>query len=278
MAIPAPSQADPGLILPPEEKFRNSETHLINSRAIWPSSTELCKSRIHLGVKRGKYPALLRRMLEAEMIEFCPPGPEVLEKPPVWCLEDLKYQSACDMGRKPFQSTLNESASFVELPSPEIISTLSLPQGEQIFVSGCEFSQFYNRLLAPSFLVPLIRLPRVRTVEVACDLPVPFVIPCLRVIPMGATFSVALAQAVSLAVLRRANICPQNTANEIANAVISHSRPLHIPYIDDINTVTSNPKFSNDATVRTARIAASVGLPVAEGKRSLLESLNFRKP
>lgn len=44
-----------------------------------------------------------------------------------------------------------------ELPTPDIVSTLFLDEGEELFLSGCDLLQYYNSLRARSDLVLLIR-------------------------------------------------------------------------------------------------------------------------
>lgn len=72
-AIPEPSKAataDPRDILFPEEHYLLTQEHLLLPVPDRPSTDERCRLIVNLGVKRGRYPAFLKRMHSSGMIFF----------------------------------------------------------------------------------------------------------------------------------------------------------------------------------------------------------------
>lgn len=200
-AIPGPSEAataDPSFILSGDDLHKISENFLLKREEERPSKRHLSRSRVHIGVKTGHYAQLLERMYRAGMVEFREPSSDVIENSifGVWKVNGVS-QLVIWAGNRSNQ-LFNVEASEVELPTPDLISSFRVPDGEELHIGGCDISQFYNRLRAPDFLVPYLGLPRIRSALVKSKHSSRYVVPCLRCIPMGATFAVALAQRVSI--------------------------------------------------------------------------------
>lgn len=117
----------------------------------------------------------------------------------VWKTPGVSQQLICAGNRSNF--LFNEELSAVELPSPDIVSLLFLNSKDQLNVSGCDISQYYNRLAAPVELIPFLGMPKIHAKQLGLPHLSGFITPCLTCIAMGATFSVALAQSVTVAVL-----------------------------------------------------------------------------
>ena len=81
---------------------------------------------------------------------------------------------------------LKPEKSSVQLPSHDVLCSLRLLSGQQLYISGCDISQYHNRLRAPSFLIYFLGLPCVRASDLGISSGVEFVVPCLTCIPMGA--------------------------------------------------------------------------------------------
>lgn len=161
---------------------------------------------------------------------------------------------------------LNPGASFVELPTPDMLSSLSLPKGKTLYLSSCDISQFYNRLKAPEFLIPFLGLPRVKSSLVAVQTESEYVVPCLLCVPMGATLAVGLAQTVSMAILSRAALArPPLTRNEI-DVKIRNGEGSQIVYIDDFTTIGTSCAQVNEATKKIIEVLKQCHLPVEAGK------------
>lgn len=126
--------------------------------------------------------------------------------------------------------------SGVELPTPYVLAELRLPVGENMFPASCDISQFYNQLATPAFLVPYLGPPKVRAVLVHTTFDCEFVIPCLRCVPMGATFAVSLAQSVSLAAVRSAGREDHNL-DQKHEVWLNGGPGEQVTYVDDVSSV-----------------------------------------
>lgn len=56
-----------------------------------------------------------------------------------------------------------DEAKFVELPTPDLTASLVIDPGGDLFLAGCDVSQFFNRLKAPTELIPFLGFPRIKT-------------------------------------------------------------------------------------------------------------------
>lgn len=269
VAVPGPRQAatvDPAGLLEPEDLHRLSEAFLIKKKEDWPGREELAKIRVHLGVQKGHYPALLEKMREANMLTYREAGEDVVENSVFGVWKVVGETQRLIWGGERANLFFRDEATHVDLPSPDLLSTLQTPAGSSLFLSGCDISQFYNRLSVPSFIVPFLGLPRIRSDLVTTNLSCAFVVPCLLCVPMGAKFSVALAQSISVSILRRANLSPPTPFSSTTDVTVPGGTGLQIPYIDDLNSVSTSADGANEATRRTCEALRNAGLPVEEKK------------
>ena len=145
-----------------------------------------------------------------------------------------------------------------------------LPSGKQLYLGGCDISQFYNRLEAPEFLIPFLGLPRVRSATVNNSLSSEFVVLCLTYIPKGATFAVSLAQTVSLSILRRARLQHPPLSRSTALPIpLREGQGTQLAYIDDLISIGTDKEGLNSAVSTIVRELQEAGLPV-EGKKTQL--------
>lgn len=182
------------------------------------------------------------------MIEFREPGSGVVENSLFGVWKVFGKSQRVIWGGNRSNLLFRPEASKVELPTPDIISTFRLPPGRGLFLSGCDVRQFYNKIRAPAFLIPYLGLPRVPSDLVETSLTSRFVVPCLRCIPMGATFAVAIAQAVSTAVVRASGYGVGSPFDSLRYGRVEHHKPLVLPYIDDLTSVGSAPRIVDAAT------------------------------
>lgn len=124
----------------------------------------------------------------------------------------------------------------MELPTQDLLSELQLHPGRELFLASCGISQYYNRLKAPPFLVPFLGLPRVSSSLVDTELRSDFVVPCLLCIPMGATFAVHVAQAASLALVRRSGVIGHALTLD-SDRTLREKSTIQVVYID-VSTVS----------------------------------------
>ena len=85
----------------------------------------------------------------------------------------------------------------VELPGPDLLSKLEVPEGETVFVCKSDLDNFYHRLRLPSWMWPYFALPPVRAEDVGRGDefgPNTLLYPCYTTMPMGWSHSAFLAQ------------------------------------------------------------------------------------
>lgn len=109
------------------------------------------------------------------------------------------------------------------LPTPDILASLRLSPSDSLCLAGCEFSQNYNQLRFLEFLIPLLELLGISASSICLSNEESDIVPCLRRVPMGATFVVTLVERVNCTVvsgtppIRLPPICQTNRP-------LSHSR------------------------------------------------------
>lgn len=81
---------------------------------------------------------------------------------------------------------LREEASFVELPTLDLVSFILLEEGEQLHLEGCDISQYYSRLEGPDGIILLLDLPRVSASSVTKQRASDFLVTCMTRIQIGA--------------------------------------------------------------------------------------------
>lgn len=271
VAIPEPSQAitaDPREILLAGEQYLLTEKQLLRPRAEWPRISGR-DGRIHRGVKSGHYPRLLARMASSNMVTFLPVGESVIENSLFGVWKEVGKSQRLIWGGNRSNPLFNEAAKSVELPTPDFLASLRLPTDQRLFLASCDISQFYNRLRAPEFLVPFFGLPRVRRslLRTFSDLPPSdgYVVPCLRCIPMGATFAVNIAQHVSLAIVRRAGL-GRTVLDTSSSRSITGGVGRQLVYIDDISAVGTSLRGVNKVTDRIVSALTAANLPTEPRK------------
>lgn len=149
--VPAPGLAattDPRDILFPEEHYILSQEFIIKDISIQPAASEFGSSRVHLGVKPGHYPAILRKMQQAGMIVFLEPNDAVLENAVFGVWKEIGQRQRLIWGGTRSNQFFRSEASRVELPTPDVLAALRLPEGQSLFLVSCDISQYYNRLKA----------------------------------------------------------------------------------------------------------------------------------
>ena len=85
----------------------------------------------------------------------------------------------------------------MELPTPDLLAKLEVPEEETLYVAKSDLDNFYHRLRLPKWLRPYFALPPVRAGDIGLDgfAPDALVYPCCTTLPMGWSHSAYLAQA-----------------------------------------------------------------------------------
>lgn len=160
---------------------------------------------------------------------------------------------------------------MVELPTPDILASLHLEQGESLHLASCDISQYYNRLQAPAFPVPFLGLSRIRRSKLGFESGPEVFVPCLRCIPMGATFAGHLAQGASIAIVRRSGLLGSLIGGS-GRQIVPRQVGTIVVYIDDITVVSTSACTANDSTSRNVSTLSGHKLPDAPDKRQMAPS------
>lgn len=271
VAIPEASQAataNPLEILPPEDQYICSFAHLVKPREEWPSPLDLSESKVKASCLDGHYPRLVLRLLRAGMAELRERKDGVVENSifGVWKRPGLEQRLIWAGNRS--NRLFRPEASSIELPTPDLLATMYLAEGDELVLGGCDISQQYNRLAVVKELIPLLGLPGLPASKVMASVDDRIVVPCLKVVPMGATFAVMLAQSVSRAIVNRVLLTegkpPWSTASVLDHDISDEQAT--VVYLDDINAVSTSDESCNEFVERVRVELRLAGLPTSTSK------------
>ena len=147
----------------------------------------------------------------------------------------------------------------VELPTPDIISRLSVPQGATLYIAKADISDFYHRILMPEAWWPYFALPSLTVAEAAAS-GIPRIIPfggargvrnslerwypCIKTLPMGFSHAVPLAQRLHEHFIDTYTaLSGEERINSTSSMLIGAS--AHCSYIDDLTLAGLDPDRMN---------------------------------
>lgn len=144
IAIPGPGEdsvADPQSLLGPEGEAFLSLSNIVKTKSEWPHSSAPKSKRVRCGVKSLQYTTLLERLLQAGMITLRNSCDEVVENSifEVWKTGGV---SQCLIWAGNRSNLLfREEVSRVELPTPDLVASILVEEGEYFYLAGCDLSQ-----------------------------------------------------------------------------------------------------------------------------------------
>lgn len=157
---------------------------------------------VHLGVKHDQCACFIHKLLAAKIVTPQQSGDETVENSILGAWKEPGISQCLIWAGNRSNLLLKPELSPVKWPSLDIVASLFLDDNHKLQMEGCEISRYKNHLSAPREVAPLLRIPRISAEALELSDFVGNLTPCLTLIPMGAKFSVALAQAVTTAVLR----------------------------------------------------------------------------
>ena len=109
----------------------------------------------------------------------------------------------------------------VELPSPDLLARLQVPQQQQqVWVAKSDLSDFFFRFFIPEWMLPYFAFPSVAAEELPAEIAQQYargtrVFPCMRVLAMGWSHSVNVAQRGHLNLIATALVCGSRIASHV---------------------------------------------------------------
>ena len=176
----------------------------------------------------------------------------------------------------------------IELPTPDLFAKVVVPPPEpgkprtKIWVAKTDLSDYYYNIAIPEWMVPFFALPPLlvdlvaahRPSAVAAFAPGTMVHPCLRVLAMGWSHSVRVAQEAHTNQLdTRTTLCGAkdriNSANDLR--LVTREQPngervLHACYIDDMEFLGTDPIRVAAAQDEYLATMAQVQIPAKSSK------------
>ena len=248
-------------LLPPalKSQYESPNTSLFRD----PSTIPTPIPRPAFGVSQAEYLLLIRRMQALGMLKF------VLAPKVVNGLFGVRKDA--DMIRliidaRPFNAICVDPPK-VELPTPDILAELQVPQDSAFFVAKADLDNYYHRLLLPDWLVPYFALPPVRAADVGLSQLYGDVqlYQCCATLPMGWSHSVYLAQAAHEHLIQSQGLFANATPlTRESDRVLDRARFL--VYIDDLVLLGPDADALADMQQRYLQAAADAGIPAKSAK------------
>jgi hypothetical protein len=149
-----------------------------------------------------------------------------------------------------------------------------LPPGKpKVYVAKSDLSDFYFRFSIPDWMVPYFALPPVLSDSMGSEIVAQYgsgvkVFPCFRVLAMGWSHSVFVAQSIHEHVLNtRTKWCsPEERIGAGTNMLLLPDRVLHAVYIDDVCFIGLDPDLVRAALDEYLGIFAGLKLPAKPSK------------
>jgi hypothetical protein len=217
----------------------------------------------------AEYLLLLRRLLRLNMVEF------TCEQPPVinGMFGTPKPDAPVEASIRLITDARPANALFtkpppVDLPSPDVLANLQVPDGAELWVAKADLDNFYHRLLLPAWLRKYFALPAVTAddLDMAAEFGTGTVLfPLLRVLAMGWSHSVFIAQTVhEHTVVTKLRLEPRRRIRRGTLVVVEGL--WYMIYIDDFGLLSVGPAEINDVLRRYLALMASLQLPAKLSK------------
>ncbi len=220
-----------------------------------PSREKIERYPIQMGVKKGHYPLLINRLLEAGCVKL-------LYETPV-CVNGLFAVAKDATTDRLIFDGRRANLYFVPPPSPELLSPSDLAEliiepGRPVYVSKSDVSNMYNLLRVPEWMITFLALPPIRLSSLGKG-GKSLVWPAFVSLPMGHSHAVYIAHSLHQHVVRcslplpiRQLVSPNTRWSESTSAFFS--------YIDDHGFITASAEEACLYLHQSVAALDSVGL------------------
>lgn len=243
-----------------------------NSGSLRPHDERVTTVKPHVYAIHTEYIKLIKRMMERKMVEFTQTpfvinGLFGVDKPDGYIRLIIDGRPANEIFIK---------SPKVELPGPDLLPKLIVPDGKKLYVAKSDLSDFFYRFRIPQWMQPYFALPGIKAEELQLESKYgigTLIYPCLAVLAMGWSHSVYLAQKAHEHLLNTSTrLQPQDRITATNDLRIDRIR--HMVYIDDVLMFGTDQvlmKQVQDEYIQTAKIRnlpakpAKVKAPTDEG-------------
>jgi hypothetical protein len=218
-------------MLPPDIRQRyESPSQIVLSN---PPVLPVVSSRKPSGVRMAsqtEYIKLIKRMHSLGMVSFTT-SPKVVNG--VFGVPKDGGQIRLIINAIPANTQFQEPPK-VELPTPDLLTHLSVHSNSSLYVAKVDLDNFYHRLRLPDWLCPYFALPSVPASEFGLGPIGTMIHPCCVTLPMGWSHSVYVAQ------MAHEHFINTHTSLSLSRRIMSNgpkdfNELTHQIYIDDLN-------------------------------------------
>lgn len=267
VAVPNPGEAATACL----EKILGHDHPLLKQETLLhPDPPARSAKRKHVArahTHKGEWAKIVSRMQAAGMCSYEEPG-TVLENSVFGVLKsaDVNGPQRLIFSGDLANDFFAEGSGTVELPNPDVLSSLRLAPGEKLYLASADISQCYNRLRVPKWMRYYLGMPRLWSTEVGVGGTRRQLVPVLTVLPMGIIPAVRLCQAATTVLCRE--LPPSRIVTQKGPFNLSAQEPLlDVVYLDDINTLGTNRELVNNRNEALAEKLHANGLPIEDSKR-----------
>ncbi len=257
VALPSEgAQVDILGVLPTDvaEQYSRPNDILLRMPPPLPQEVELVP--LVFGVKKGHYPRLIRRLLDAGIISM------QFVKP--LCVNGLfAVRKDADSDRLIFDGR-RANAFFLpppspNLPSPTDLADLVVPPHSTLYVGKSDIANMYHRLRVPEWLSTYLGLPSLPMCAVGTNTDLRIGWPVFRTLPMGFSHSVYLAHLLHGHVIHTTYfpLCQHLSPSHLWLDIGS---PVYFTYIDDHGVLAVSLQEASDLLSRSVTALDSIGL------------------
>lgn len=152
----------------------------------------------------------------------------------------------------------------IELPTPDLLSRLSVDSSKPVFVAKSDLADYYYRFRIPTWMQRYFALPPVLASELGMDGD-GLVYPCLTVLAMGWSHSVYLGQSAHEHLLNRVSGLSSFDRITLSSDLLIN-RVRHMVYIDDVIILGIDRVAVSNTQSNYLTIAEENGLPAKSTK------------
>ncbi len=255
--------------LPPEiaETYATASSILRNPT---PSSEELQKIPVLMGVKKGHYPRIINKLLEAGCVSL-------VDKKPACTNGLFAVTKDSDSDRLIFDGR-RANMFFFRPPSPDLVSPsdladLYLAPGTRLFVAKSDITSMYHLLRVPQWMSTYLALPPLRSSVLGLKGRA-LVWPVFLSLPMGFSHSVYVAHSLHQHIVR-STLSPHCSQLTSSNFWLQRSASLFFSYIDDHGIFSPSAEEARSFLELSVAALDAVGLQ-HHPKKCVLPSSDFR--